>query len=381
MVNGSLNEYVITQLRRGYPPEAIRTSLIQAGYNPQDIDYALRIGDQTAKRHIEITGKRMAITLGGLLALCLLVFAGILIFSPEAKDISMAVRVEKPQVFPGGQLEISVTLTSEQSKDAQVSLDYAISDISTRKTVTTRSERLVVGESSFSTQSIPLPERLAPGEYEAKVFAKFEGITKMQTARFTVQQPAAVAPPEEELEPFEEVTTPPGELECPPSCDDLNPATEDSCVRGSCVHTQKEGVCGDGDCGAGENTVICPEDCGAAKDKEAVMRQALQQAAADPEKAATLCNSLVLPTDKDQCFAAIANASKRSALCTNIQDTRAKDNCLMEFALADDFTVCTQLTNRYLMTSCMSLQRLKGAQAGELPEAEEELPEEEVLEE
>jgi hypothetical protein len=99
------------------------------------------------------------------------------------------------------------------------------------------------------------------------------------------------------------------------------------------------------------------------------MQQALSAARTDAEKAATLCNTLVLPEDSDPCFASIANASSKSQLCLNIQDLRARDDCLMEFAFKNDYTVCNQLSNRYLLTSCQSLARFSTAQS-EQAEAE-----------
>ncbi len=357
MVNGSLTEYVRAQLARGYSPESIRSTLIQAGYNPYDVEFALRVSGKPERR-FAITGRTMLVILAGILAIVLLVFAGIIFFAAEPKDIQLAIRIEKSVLQPGSTLSIATTFSSAQSQDVPVSLSYIVHDPATRKTVTTRSERLTVGASAFTTQSIPLPATLAPGEYEVKLTAQYEGVTRVQTARFTVQ-PIPAGPPEE-LKPVEEFPAP-EELPCPPSCDDLNPATEDRCERGSCIHTILTGVCGNGACEQGENRINCPSDCGAAQDKEAVKQQALSLAASNPEKAATLCTSLVLPEDSDNCFTSIANASKKSALCTNIKDDRSRDSCLMDFALANDFSVCPQLSNRYLLTSCQSLARLSSA--------------------
>lgn len=362
MVNGSLNEYVRAQLQRGYPPESIRSALIQAGYNPQDVDFALRTAYQPARR-VELSGRALAVLAGGVLAVILLVFAGVLLFGGGPKDVQLAVRVQPDQLFAGDTLSITVTLSSEQSREAQVDLEYVVFEPFSRKTVTTRSERLMVGESAFTTQRIDVPSSLQPAEYEARVTAKFERLSRVQSAKFTVQQPVIEEEtPVVELPPLVEVEPVEDELECPASCDDLNPATLDSCVRGSCVHEFASGACGNGECEPGETRLVCPEDCGAAQDKEAIMQSAVQQSKSNAEKAATLCNSLVLPEDSDPCFAAIANASKKSQLCLNVQTLRTRDDCLMEFAFSGDYSVCNQLSNRYLLTSCQSLARFSTVQ-------------------
>jgi hypothetical protein len=357
MVDRSLNEYVREQLRRGYAPMAIRAALLRAGYNPQDIDFALRVVSQPAERKIEISGRNVVIIIAGLLAIAVLVFAGFLLFKPAEKDIQLSVRIEQTQVMPGEAVSVMTTLTSEQKRTVPVTLDYAVIDPVLRKTITTRTGRADVGLSAVDTQTIQLPENIAPGEYEVRLTAGYESLTRVQNAKFTIiaaEKPAAPEVPEAAAEIV------PEELVCPETCDDLNPATADTCERGTCIHTIIEGICGNGECETGENGMNCPEDCGPVQDKEAVIEQALKQS--DPEKAATICNSLVIPESADPCFAAIANASQKSALCMNIQDLRARDNCLMEFALANDFSVCLQLSNRYLLTSCQSLARLSTAQ-------------------
>ncbi len=359
-----LNTYVREQLQRGYHPETIRNALIRAGYNPQDINFALHISAKP-KKQILITGKSLALTIGIMFTMVLLFFTGMLIFGSGDKEIQISLQVEKPQLAPGETLELSTALVSIQSRQVPVSLEYIISNPATRKIVTSRSERLNVGESAVSSESIPLPQTLEAGEYEVRLIVKFEGLTRVKTAKFTIQQqisaPDFFAAPEEFLGSEELIEAEPTEVECPASCDDLNPATEDYCERGSCVHKLLSDVCGNGRCEEGENRISCAKDCGGEQEKEVVLAQALQQATLDIERAATLCNSLIIPEDADPCFAAIANTSQKSQLCINIKDLRNRDNCLMEFAFAKDYSVCSQLSNRFLITSCVSLSRLNSA--------------------
>jgi hypothetical protein len=378
MVNPSLTEYVRAQLQRGYPPEAIRTALLQAGYNPQDIAIALRTS-QPAQRKISISGRNILFIIAGLLAVVLLVFAGIILFKPSPKDLQISIDVRQPELLPGSTLSFITTLSSEEKRIVPVSLEYIVSEKFTRKTITSRSSRADVGYSAIDSQSVNLPADIAPGDYEVRLTAKYESLSRISSAGFTVQQPAVepVEPVAEELQPIE-APIEQEEAGCPASCDDLNPATEDTCEKGSCVHTTKANVCGNGECEAGENRVLCPDDCGASQDKASVIEQAVKQASSNAEKAATMCNSLVLSQDSDPCFAAIAAESKKSALCANIQDIRARDNCLWEFTNLGDFSVCEQLANRYLLTSCLSLSRFSTT-SQEMKEGEQQA--QEVLQE
>ncbi len=372
MVNSSLNEYVRAQLQHGYQPMAIRTALLQAGYNPQDIDFALRMAAQPARR-IEISGRNLAIALVGILAIALLVFAGFILFTPAAKDIQLSLRIGQTELNPGGDLSVTASLSSAQKRTVPVELSYVVVEKFTRKTITSRSDSIDLGLNAINTQNIPLPEAISSGDYEVRLTAKYESLSRIQSVSFTVTQPVVeeVQPQvTEELKPIEAPTeeeTP----ECPPSCDDLNPATDDSCVRGACVHVMKKNFCGNGECEEGENKLLCPADCGAVQDKEAVKQEAINRAMSDPEKAAMLCSGLIIPEAADPCFAAIANASKKSALCLNIQDLRARDNCLMEFAFSGDYTVCDQLNNGYFITSCQSLARFSS-----FPTTQEEIDQE-----
>jgi len=358
MVNGSLNDYVRAQLQRGYTPESIRSVLLQSGYNPQDIEFALRVTARPVSRTFSLTGRTMLFVLGGIFAVILVVFASLYLFTSSPKDIQIQLRVQPEQALPGSTIAVSAVLTSAQSSETPVDIAYVVSEQYTHASVTSRNERLTVGASAVSSEQIPLPASLSPGAYEVRITARFDGTTRTQTASFDVLQPAT-APSTIPSAPVEEQ---PEVVQCPPSCDDLNPATDDTCVRGSCVHAMKPDYCGNGQCESTENSVGCPADCGAVQDKSAVQQQAVKVAKSDAEKAATICNSLTIPVDTDPCFAAIANASRKSALCTSITDSGIRDNCLMEFAFTGDYTVCNQLSNRYLLTSCQSLARFSTVQ-------------------
>ncbi len=359
MVNGSLTDYIRAQLQRGYTPEAVRSVLLQSGYNPQDIDFALRIATRPVSQTFSLTGRAMVFVLGGIFVIILLVFAALFLFTSTPKDIQIQLRVQPEQVLPGGTIAVSAVLTSAQSSETPVDIAYMVSEQYTHASVTSRNEKLKVGASAVSSEQIPIPASLSPGAYEVRITAQFDGTTRTQTASFDVLQPATAPSTPATPVPVEEQ---PEVVQCPPSCDDLNPATDDTCVRGSCVHALKPDFCGNGQCESTENSVQCAADCGGTQDKSAVQDQAVKVAKSDPEKAATLCNSLTIPVDVDPCFAAIANASKKSALCASITDSGIRDNCLMEFAFTGDYTVCNQLSNRYLLTSCQSLARFSTVQ-------------------
>ena|GEM_PF-1428057 len=353
MVQRSLTEYIQKLLRTGYDVGTIRTTLINAGYSPYEVNQALKYVRTEPKRKITLNLKVVLIGVSILILLILLVLGGIKIFSPKEKTIDYKILPIKTELYQGEMLSFLNELTSNIDRKEQVSLNYEILNTRTNEVVLTKQDFATAGRHASTTAKIVLPAGIPEGSFMLKATMQHDNKAEQQSFKFTVlkmPEKGAIA------EIITEET--PAEVECPESCDDFNPCTEDSCENGICRHAPILPCCGNGICEEGETVVNCPEDC--AKQKltpQELISQAKDAATVAPEAAAMLCNKLIKQNDIDLCFSEVAQASKKSIICENVKIADNKDNCYMAFALEDDYSVCAKIKNSYLSKSCYSLKR------------------------
>ena len=352
MVQQSLIEYVNKLIKSGYDTGTIRTTLINAGYSPSDVNRALTYAKKGEKRKISLNLKTILIGVSALILLIIIIFAGIKLLTPKEKIIQIKATPIKTKAYPGDALTFVIELTSEVSRQEQVLLNYEIIKTQTGKIVLTKQDRMTVGEKSSKTTQIGIPEDTGPGKYTLKITMSYKIKTEQKSFSFTVLEK------EYETETPEEEIIEAKEIKCPESCDDFNPCTTDYCEKGICRHTPIIPCCGNGVCEEKESVLNCPEDCSKAKETpQNVLSQAKTVAASDPEAAAMLCNKLIRPNDIDLCFSEVAITSKKSVICENVKTLDHRDNCYMSFALEGDYSVCQNVKNSYLAKSCNSLKR------------------------
>lgn len=351
MAQQSLIEYVNKLLNSGYDTGTIRTTLINAGYPPSEVNRALNYAKQGEKKQISLNLKAILIGAGILILLIILALAGIKLLTPKEKTIQIKATPTKTELYPGDALSFVIELSSEVSRQEQVLLNYEIINMQTGKVMLTKQERMTVGERSSKTAQIEIPADTVPGKYMLKITMSYKIKTEQRSFDFNILES------KEKIEEPTEETLETKEVKCPESCDDFNPCTTDYCEKGICKYKQIIPCCGNGVCEEGESVLNCAEDC--SKTKEApqdIVSQATDLAESDPEAAAMLCNKLILPNDADLCFSEVAITSKNSRICENVQTLDHKDACYMSFALEGDYTVCTNIRNSYLAKSCNSLK-------------------------
>jgi hypothetical protein len=359
MVQTSLTEYINKLLKSGYDVGTIRTTLINAGYPLNEINQALTYAKkaQPGKKTLSLNLKLLLIGISVIILIILLVLGGIKLLTPKPKNIDFRVTAIKTEAFPGDSISFLSELTSDTDRKEQVLLNYEILNTRTDELAATKQERKQIGKKSSTTVQITIPTGTEPGGYTLTAVMSYKVKTETQSFRLTVLEP----PEENETIPidesFEEEILE-EEVECPKTCDDFNPCTNDYCEKGLCKHTQIVPCCGNGVCEEGESILDCADDC--AKQKQTpqeILLQAKKVAAVDPEAAAMLCNKLIRPNDVDLCFSEVAQTSSRSVICENIQTSEDRDGCYMNFALDGDYAVCAKVKNSYLSKSCNSLKR------------------------
>ena len=375
--------YIQSMMRNGYTQLQIRDYLLRSGYQQYDIDAAFsQLTQQQAitpaprQSWLWIAGAVLGLGVGGILV-------AFLFAAPAAMTLSAS--PSQVDVRAGEMLAV----TDSFKGDGTVSVTHTITNPTTSAPLTTpAAEQLSVKGTAERTFSIPIPASATPGRYVVDVLALdqkgrklttsfpinvlapkatcFDGIQNQGETAIDcggpcqacpeVQQPAAV-----------NVSTPPIDTEtprdCPGGCNDYDPTTTDTCDAGTCVHTPKPSVCGNGVCNGDETSQTCPQDCGAGPDApsaDSVIEDAKNAAAEDPDRASGLCNALPRPQDKDRCYAVVASNAGRSDLCAAITEDITRDQCYIDFALSkNEFDVCEKIVNRYLRGSCNSLRNLR----------------------
>jgi len=357
MVQQSLTEYVNKLLKSGYDVGAIRTTLINSGYSPAEVNQALSYAKTGPKKQISLNLKILIIGAISIILVILIILGAVWLLTPEPKEISLTASPVKTEAYPGDAISFLIELTSDVERIEPVLLTYELIDLKAEKIVLTKQDRLEMGRKRSLTVQINLPADINPGTYEIKTILSYKLGTKQRTFNFNViEAPDAAVPIDEYVEEFvEEVIE---EVKCPESCDDFNPCTIDFCEKGLCKYTPKVPCCGNGICEEGESILNCADDCSKTrKTPQEIIQQAKTVAAADPEAAAMLCNKLIRPNDIDLCFSEVAQTSGKSVICENIQTQENKDTCYMEFAIDGDYSVCPKVLNSYLSKSCNSLKR------------------------
>ena len=357
MVQQSLTEYVNKLLKSGYDVGTIRTTLINSGYSPTEVNQALSYAKTGPKKQVSLNLKLLLIGAIALILIILIILGAVWLLTPEPKEIRMVASPVKTEAYPGDTVSFLVELTSDVERVEPVLLTYELIDPKAEKTILTKQDRPEIGRKRSLTIPISLPTDINPGTYTIKTILSYKLGTKHARFNFNViEAPETEIPQEEYVDDFEEEE--PEEVECPASCDDFNPCTTDFCEKGLCKHTPQVPCCGNGICEEGESILNCADDCSKTRNTpQEIIQQAKTVAAADPEAAAMLCNKLIRPNDIDLCFSEVAQTSGKSVICENIQAQENKDTCYMEFAIDGDYSVCSKVLNSYLSKSCNSLKR------------------------
>jgi len=75
-------------------------------------------------------------------------------------------------------------------------------------------------------------------------------------------------------------------------------------------------------------------------------------------EAVNLCRKFI-GNEKDGCFNRVALEKGNSDLCAEIVNIRKRDNCYMNFAYFEDYSVCVKIQDIYLKQSCRELGKLE----------------------
>lgn len=353
MVQQSLVEYIQKLLQMGYDAGTIRTTLLNAGYSPFDVDTALRVAG--APRERKIGTKVLVIAF-----MALLVFSGAVLLMLKALQkppvqLSFAVDLFSTQVEPGKDLVVNANIVNPSGVKTSGLIDYEV--YGPNGTVAHRTESFSVATQASIPTSIKIPAGSPQGTYSLNVKLSYLSRPPVALMRgFEVVSKVESAVPGEVLAPKKEAQAKELQLTCPGGCDDLNFCTVDKCVQGECVYTPITPCCGNHACESGESPSACALDCSERPiSVDDVRKKAAEAAVADIGRASEICATLVQRGYVDGCLIDVAEAANSKAPCASIVDSEQRDACLIPFAYQGDYSVCADISNKYMKNSCMSL--------------------------
>ncbi|HLF54557.1 MAG TPA: hypothetical protein VI612_02460 [Candidatus Nanoarchaeia archaeon] len=348
MAQQSLIEYIQKLLKQGYDIEAIRSTLLQAGYAPYEVDTAIRIA---AKPSRAIPTKMLMIAFVILLVFSLGVIMLIKILQAPPVVLSLKITALSTQTAPGENLILTAEIQNPSGRKTNALLDYTLAGPGGR--ITAPTESITVTTKTNVPSNIPIPKDAQPGSYTLTAVLSYQDKTATQRLNIEVTTEPTKAPEVLKKEVEEEAR----EIQqaCPGGCDDLNFCTTDTCAQGTCQHTTITPCCGNNVCEPGEDESSCPIDCGKAVNPEEITKQAEGE---NTQDAISLCNTLGQRTYIDSCLSRVAETKNDQTICDGIVDTEIRDSCYIHFSYNNDFSVCPKITNPYLKSSCNTLAGL-----------------------
>lgn len=410
MVDVRLLQYIETQMQKGFSVQQLRYHLIKNGYNPAQVDEAIRhiyynptYPPQSVKHEIHVS-KETVIAIAAMLLGVMIILGSFYYFISDGDQpkqlLDLKVSLSSYSVKAGEPLTFDLSLINLGNTGRyDVMLEYEIVD--TDNTRIKFAEETIAIETKAATEtSIMVPDDAKPGPHILKAVASYNGRIAKASESFQIIQdsdiptctdgiknqgeisidcggPCSACPTcndgiqnqgEEDIDcggpcnPCEE------EKECPASCDDGNACTEDSCGEDTgyeCMHEKIEPCCGDMVCDESEKE-SCAEDC--ASENPFLGLNIFEQmdkiealASSDLEKSAQYCNQINQEIYRDQCLLRIAKVGKTTKICDMMTATRSKDDCYTQVAkLLDDSTLCQTISKQSRIDACYSAFFMKG---------------------
>jgi len=359
MAQETLAEYVRRLLQQGYDAGTIRTTLINAGYSPTDVNYAMQLAGAPVERRINTK------TLIAAFLILLVLAGGVLmilkLIQPAPVVLSFSANLFSTKISTGQNLAVNFEIQNPSGRKTNGLIDYKVTGPEGKIASKTESVTTTTRTSVPSTISLP---GATPGAYTLEATLTYGDKTITKTADFEITEKTEAPTPGETLK---EKTTEAAKISqqtCPGGCDDLNFCTTDTCLNGECTSTPIKPCCGNNQCEAGETMSTCVLDCAERPiGPDAIKETAKKLAATDLPKALEACKSMSQRTLVDGCLNIISEASGSKEPCTQVTDSDVRDACYIPFAYKNDFSVCNEITNPYMKNSCQSLAELTNIQA------------------
>jgi hypothetical protein len=339
-----LTRYIQEQLKTGYTSQVVANFLISKGYPYYEVNSALQ--QATMPRH-EIRVEHRAVAIAAIFMI--MVAAGILVMYFKAYTLIgigmpeklLDVQTEKLTtiVQQGGEITFNVKLINfGYEKRFDVLLEYKVIERDTNTVVLQKSETAALSTTLEKIVKFSIPEDLKAGNYVVRVDAKYKEYTA--TSGFIFE----VLPKDVAKERLEEIrkqapVAPVNVTEIP----ELMPENATPSVP----------------------TTPTPTPIPAPGEKKfyegLTKQQAFEMVKAasvrDPERAVSMCKTLTIPQNIEECIKTIVTFKKNAVYCTFLSQDK-QDLCIFELVMqTQQYEFCDQIKDANMKNSCQIMAK------------------------
>lgn len=332
MPKQQLISYIQQQLNTGHDIASIRKYLIGYGYNPKDVEEAIK--------HVYKPKKKESKIILIAIAVIIIVIAIIAVFSlvskPAKKEVALSISTElmSKRIIPGGYIMFKTEI--DKTSPVSVSLSHTLTGPDG-----TEIDKIEETTSKSKASQFRIPMDAKPGTYKISTFAELGDITKSSTITFSIRE---VTKPEEEEEVTEEKEEP---EEIPEEEEEIEEPDEFASLT---IWERVEAIKEIANQSPLKAKGYC-DQIGVAGHKNQCYYNI-----AEVTGAIDYCNLITEQKIIDRCYTKIAEIQNNSKICTSISTESRRDNCYMTFVQNGDYSVCDKLVNKYYKESCVALE-------------------------
>jgi hypothetical protein len=381
VVNQQIVDYLRQQINAGYDVNTLKAHLIQHGYNPQEVEEAIRfLYPQEVQHHVHHLSKNAVIAIALIGLLIVIIIPSIFFYlsgDGPSQLLDLRTSVLTKNIESGDKLEFNIELSNlGKSKRYDVFLKHELigTDVFMEETI-------AVETSTSKTSSIQLPDNLESKRYTLKTTAPYNSQKAFSTFTFNILKKVEVSPDtcneDWSCTDWSPSECPQSEKQTRSCMDDNNCGIQNYKPETtlSCTYEEEEE----------EPTPILPigdysgmnvwekldaikikaesdpsgalDDCEAEFDIESHNDECYYNVA-EITISELRCQKIISDRTRDKCINNVAKLKDDYTLCEDVEKESRKDSCYMNFVNKGNYEVCDKITNSYLKEACMALRDL-----------------------
>jgi len=351
-VNQKLRTTVQTYLTRGYTKDAIRGSL-ENYYSSSDIENAIDSLSPHQIRHVFDVSNKVFI----LLAIISIIIAASIFFIIKSdappKLMDYRLELEGTKIIPGEKLEfknIFVNMGSKRKYDIQI--DYKVTNYRSGEVLIAKGETIEVSSVVTSERNFIIPDDAEYGKYKIEGILRYGDDIATSYELFditeSIDDPTIPLPAESCIDGIQNQDE--TGIDCGGIC---NPCAiqKPSCYDGIKNQNEENIDCG-GVCNTCNNPITVP-------DNEEILAKVKALGNINEDESKRLCTEVDDTKLKDDCRLELAQIFEKNEYCDDITREALGNVCYMHFVQLGDYSVCEKITDVYIRKSCESLKQIQ----------------------